>query len=301
MTAKDLSLGLLTVIIWGLNFIAIQVGLTTIPPLLLGALRFCAVAFPLIFVLDRPPISWFWLISLGLTINTGQFAFLFIGMKLGMPPGLASLVAQSQVFFTLIFAVSILREKWYFNHLLGLFIAACGIIVIGSQHGTNMTLSGFIFTIGAAASWAIGNIITRKSSMGIPAYSALSLVVWSGAVAILPLLILSWFIEGPTAWQMAWHLADWTTILSVMYLSYCASLIGYVVWSSLLSKYPAGMVSPFALLVPVVGITSSALLLNERLSIYQILGVMLVMFGLIIHMFGKKYVQSFIIRLRPSE
>jgi len=293
LNKRDTSLGLLTVIIWGLNFIAIPVGLNTVPPLLLGALRFCAVTFPLIFILPRPPISWFWLIALGLTINTGQFAFLFLGIKLGMPAGLASLIIQSQVFFTLIFAVTILGEKWYLNHVLGLLIAACGMTVIGLQHGSNMTLPGFICTIGAAASWAIGTIITRKSSIGVPSYSALSLVVWAGAVAIIPLLVLSWFMEGPVAWENAWHLADWTTILSLIYLAYLASLTGYVIWSKLLAKYPAGIVSPLALLVPVVGIGSSAILLNERLSLYQISGVLLVMFGLIIHVFGEKYVPQF--------
>jgi len=293
MNKKDTCLGLLTVVIWGLNFIAIHIGLNTVPPLLLGSLRFCAVTFPLIFIIPRPPIAWRWLIALGLTINTGQFAFLFMGMKLGMPSGLASLIIQTQVFFTLIFAAALLAEKWHINHIIGLLTAACGMTVIGAQHGVNMTLLGFILTVGAAASWAMGNIITRKSSIGAPAYSALSLVVWSGAVAIIPLLILSYFIEGPAAWLNAWHLADITTISSLIYLAYIASLVGYVIWSKLLAKYPAGLVSPLALLVPVVGIASSAVLFNEHLSIYQIIGVLLVMLGLLIHVFGQKCLENF--------
>lgn len=293
MNKKDTCLGLLTVIVWGLNFIAIRIGLNTVPPLLLGSLRFCAVAFPLIFFIPRPPISWKWLFALGFTINTGQFAFLFMGMKMGMPSGLASLIIQSQVFFTLIFAVTLLAEKYYLNHIIGLLVAAFGMAVIGAQHDANMTLLGFTLTIGAATSWAMGNIITRKSSIGVPAYSALSLVVWSGAAAIVPLLILSYFIEGPAAWLNAWHLADRTTIFSLIYLAYIASLVGYVIWSTLLAKYPAGLVSPLALLVPVVGIASSAILFNEHLSIYQIIGVLLVMLGLLIHVFGQKYLENF--------
>lgn len=295
MHKKDFFFGLLTVVIWGLNFIAIQVGLTAIPPLLLGALRFLVVTFPLIFFFPHPPIQWKYLIALGLTINTGQFAFLFLGMKLGMPSGLASLIIQSQVFFTSLLAIFILSEKSFLNHVIGLLTASLGILVIGLQHGGNMTLSGFIFTICAAISWAIGNIITRKSSITSPSYSPLSLVIWSGAVAILPLLLLSWFIEGPVAWELAWQIADAKTFAALIYLGYFASLIGYVIWSRLLTKYPAGIVSPLALLVPVVGISSSTLLLHEQLSFYQGVGILLVMLGLIIHVLGKKCIARLLV------
>jgi O-acetylserine/cysteine efflux transporter len=298
MHKKDFFFGLLTVIIWGLNFIAIQVGLTTVPPLLLGALRFLVVTFPLIFFFPRPPIPWKYLIALGLTINTGQFAFLFLGMKLGMPSGLASLIIQSQVFFTSLLAIFILSEKSFLHHVIGLLTASLGILVIGLQHGGNMTLSGFIFTICAAISWAIGNIITRKSSIDSPSYSALSLVIWSGAVAILPLLLLSWFIEGPAAWEIAWQISDAKTLAALIYLGYFASLIGYVIWSRLLTKYPAGIVSPLALLVPVVGISSSALLLHEQLSFYQGVGILLVMLGLIIHVLGKKCITRILVLIK---
>lgn len=285
MKGKDIGIGLIVVVLWGLNFIAIKVGLQDAPPLLLGALRFLTAVVPAIFFIKKPPVPWRWLIALGLSINVGQFAFLFMGMKFGMPAGLASLVLQSQAFFTLAIAVVFLGEHWRWNHVAGLTLAACGMAVIGLQQDTGMTSLGFWLVIAASLSWATGNIITRKATQGVPPFSMLALVIWSGAVAILPLALLSLLVEGPASWVAAWEAFSWTTGSSLLYLAYGATLAGYGLWGRLLSRYQAATVSPFALLVPIVGMSSSALILGESLSIWQMIGAALVMAGLGINVF----------------
>lgn len=292
MKSTDIAIGLAVIVIWGLNFIAIKVGLHDVPPLLLGALRFFFATFPVIFFLPRPPVAWRWLIALGLTINVGQFAFLFLGMKLGMPAGLASLVLQAQAFFTLAVAVLLLGERWQRNHLLGLAVAALGMAVIGSQQNGEMNASGFWLTICAAASWGSGNVVMRRATQGVPPFSMLSLVVWAGAVAILPLALLSLLLEGAAAWQTAFTAPSLASAASIVYLAYLATLGGYGLWGKLLSRYPAGVVAPFALLVPLVGLSSSALLLGETLSPLQCLGALLVMGGLVIHVFGQRWIKA---------
>ncbi|MDR3562146.1 MAG: EamA family transporter [Negativicutes bacterium] len=289
MRGNDVVIGLIVVVFWGLNFIAIKTGLQDIPPLLLGALRFIATCLPAIFFLPRPPVSWFWLIALGLTINVGQFAFLFLGMKLGMPAGLASLILQAQAFFTLAIAVAVLNERWHWSHILGPILAACGMAIIGSQQEGSMTTIGLELTLAAAGCWGIGNIIMRRATQGVPPYSMLALVVWAGAIAILPLMLLSWCIEGPSAWQKAWLSFNWTAVAAVAYLAYFATLGGYGLWGKLLSRYPASVVSPFALLVPVIGMSSSAFFLGEALSLWQMSGATLVMAGLVVHVFGERF------------
>ncbi|HWR39603.1 MAG TPA: EamA family transporter [Patescibacteria group bacterium] len=286
MNGRDLFMGLVVVVIWGLNFIAIKVGLQDMPPLLLGTLRFLVATLPAIFFLPRPPIAWRWLLALGLALNVGQFAFLFMGMKLGMSAGLASLLLQSQAFFTLAVAVAVLRERWFWHHIAGLVTAAGGMAVIGLQQGGNVTVIGFGLVLLAACSWGIGNVILRRATRDIPPFSMLALVVWAGAVAIIPLAILSLCVEGATAWVDALRSLNSTTVGSLVYLAYFATLCGYALWGKLLAKYPAAAVSPLALLVPVVGISSSALLLGEVLSGSQVIGALLVMLGLVIHVFG---------------
>jgi len=287
MQRQDLIIALLVIIVWGLNFIAIKLGLQNMPPLLLGTLRFLLACFPAIFFLPRPPIRWPWLIALGLSINVGQFAFLFLSMKVGMPAGLASLLLQSQAFFTLFIAVTWFGERWQWNHVVGLTLSVCGMIIIGLQQGGDMTNTGFGLILAAAACWGIGNIIMRQATLGVPKFSMLSLVVWSGAVAILPLTLLSLMLEGYDSWLIAFSSATWITAGSVVYLAFFATLVGYGLWGKLLSRYPAAVVSPLALMVPLVGMSSSAIFLGESLSLAQTLGALLVMLGLAVHVFGR--------------
>jgi O-acetylserine/cysteine efflux transporter len=291
LSRRDIGIGLIVVVLWGLNFIAIKLGLGNMPPLLLATLRFVVLCLPAIFFLPKPPVAWRWLIALGLTLNVGQFTFLFWGMKLGMPAGLSSLIHQSQAFFTLLIAVLFIGERLHWNNLMGLIIAAIGMALIAAQQGSSMTAAGFWVTIIGAASWGAGNVIMRRATQGVPPFSMLALVVWAGAVAILPLGLLSIVIEGPAAWQTALHSFNWITAASIIYLAYFASLCGYGLWGKLLSRYPAATVSPFALLVPVVGMSSATLLLRESISLWQIIGAVLVMAGLIVHVFGGRWIK----------
>ena len=286
MSKHGIGIGLIVAVLWGLNFIAIKLGLADMPPLLLATIRFIIVCIPAIFFLPKPPVGWRQLIALGLTLNVGQFAFLFVGIKLGMPAGLSSLVHQSQAFFTLVFAALILGERWEWNNLTGLIIAAGGMVVVGSQQGGSMTAAGFWLTLCASSSWGMGNVVIRRASKDTPPFSMLSLVVWAGAVAILPLGLLSLLFEGPAVWKTAWDSLNWVTLVSIIYLAYFASLCGYGLWGRLLSRYPAAAVAPFSLLVPIIGMSSAVLFLNETFSLWQIIGAILVMLGLAVNVFG---------------
>lgn len=282
MSPKDLLLALVVIVVWGLNFVVIKVGLDDMPPMLLGALRFMLAAFPAILFVRRPQMPLRWLLAYGLTISLGQFAFLFSAMSVGMPAGLASVVLQSQAFFTLIFAVLFLGERVRASNVLGLLVAAGGLLLIALQNDFSMTLAGFLLTIGAASMWGLGNIITRK----VGKVNLVGLVVWGSLVPPLPFLALSWLLEGPQVMEAAVRDISLNSILVLVYLAFGATILGYGLWSRLLSRYLASQVAPFSLLVPVVGLSSSALLLGERLGTQQMLGALLVMLGLLINVWG---------------
>lgn len=301
MQRKDILIGIIVVSLWGLSFIAIKLGLRDMPPMLLAAVRFLVAVFPVILFVPRPPIAWRWLIMLGLFLNVGQFIFLHLGIKLGMPAGLSSLVHQSQVFFTMVFAAVWLGERWQRHNIIGMVLAVCGIMVIGLQQGAAATAAGFWITLIGSASWGMGNVIMRRATFGVPPFSMLALVVWAGAVAILPLALLSLLFEGFGAWQAAYRSINPVSFGSVVYLSYFAILGGYGLWGVLLSRYPASVVSPFSLLIPVVGMGSCAWLLGESLNVIQGLGALLVMGGLTIHVLGKKLFGNLIRRKADQE
>lgn len=282
MAPKDLLLALIVIIAWGVNFVVIKVGLDGLPPMLLGALRFALVAFPAILLVKRPKLPLRWLVAYGATISLGQFAFLFEAMAHGMPPGLASLVLQAQAFFTLFFAALFLGEKLRAASLLGLIIAAGGLALIGFDNSAATPLVAVVLTLCGAAMWAMGNIITRRFGN----INLVGLVVWGALIPPIPFFILSWYLEGPAVIEQSLLNIRLSSILSLAYLAFVATMLGYSLWSKLLSRYPAGKVAPFSLLVPVIGLASAALLLNERLSHLQWLGGLLVMAGLAINVFG---------------
>jgi O-acetylserine/cysteine efflux transporter len=282
MPLKDMLLALVVVLAWGLNFIAIKLGLHGIPPMLLGALRFFFAAVPAVFFIKRPNVPWRWLILYGLTISFGQFALLFSAIYVGMPAGLASLVMQAQAFFTLLFAVLLLNERLRMQHLFGLLIAAAGLAIIGMQGGHTMTIAGFLLTLCAALSWSAGNIVTKK----IGKVDMLGLVVWGSLLPPLPFLAMSLWLESPQAIATALSNISMVSILSILYLAFIATLLGYSLWSRLLSRYPASHVAPFSLLVPVIGLSSASLLLGEQLTSAQMLGTVFVMVGLGVNVFG---------------
>jgi len=289
MSPKDLLLALTVVLVWGINFVIIKVGLHGLPPMLLGALRFALVAFPAVLFVPRPKIPLKWLLAYGATISLGQFAFLFSAMYVGMPAGLASLVLQSQAFFTLTIAAVVLREPIRWFHLAGMAVAACGLAIIGMAGGaaaTGMTTVGFLLTLCGAFSWASGNIVTKRIGTVTGPVNVVSLVVWGALVPPVPFLLLSYWMEGPELIAHSLANIGASSIGALVYLAFGATIFGYSLWSRLLGRYAASQVAPLSLLVPVVGLVSAAVLLGERLAPEQWLGGAVVMAGLLLNVFG---------------
>ena len=304
MSTRQWLMALCIITIWGLNFVVIKVGLSGgVPPFLLGCLRFVLVFFPAVLWVPRPRLDWRWLLAYGLTINLGQFALLFWAMSVGMPAGLASLVLQAQVLFTLGLSVLLWRERLHAVNVAGLLIAIGGLWMLGMQSLTNapassqMTLAGLLLTLGAAFSWACGNVINkhmmnRRPADGRPASGGasdlLGVVVWSAAVPILPFALLAWWFEGPQRLTAVWTNLHWGTVLAVAYLAYAATILGYTLWGTLLTRLPTSTVAPLTLLVPVVGLSSAWLLLGEQLSALQMAGAATILTGLGVHVFGRR-------------
>ncbi|KOA71357.1 MULTISPECIES: EamA family transporter [Pantoea] len=290
MSVKDMLLALCVVVAWGVNFVVIKLGLQGMPPFLLAGLRFTLVAFPAIFFVRRPPIPLRWLVVYGMTISFGQFAFLFLAIKLGMPAGLASLVLQAQAFFTLLLGALLLAEKLRWNHIVGIIIATLGIFLLATagmegQTSAGITLTTMMLTLSAALSWGLGNI-TNKIIMRNRSVPIMSLVVWSALVPIVPFFACSLLFDGQAAIVNSLLHIGLQTVLALFYLAFVATIVGYAIWGNLLSRYETWRVAPLSLLVPVVGIITAALVLDEHLSGQQMLGAVVIILGLLVNVFG---------------
>lgn len=288
IAARDLALILAIVALWGLSFVAIKVALREIPPFALAALRFVLAALPLAFV-ERPRMPWRYIAGYGFAIGVCQFGLLFLGMKLGMAAGLSSLVIQVQIFFTIGLAVAFLHDPLHREDLIGAVIATAGVVVLGAHElrgGATSTLIGYLLVIAASLAWAVGNVVAKAGARFHD--DMFALVVWSSLVPPLPLALLAYFFEGGTQVWSAIAAASLLAWGSVLFLAWGATLFGFASWARLLHKYPTALVSPFALLIPVSGLASGAILLGEGLAPLQMAGVTLVLVGLAEVVFGAR-------------
>ncbi len=264
-------------------------------PMMLGALRFALAAFPLILFVRRPQLPWQWIAAYGLVQGLGQFGLLFTALKFGMPAGMASLVIQTQAFFTLLLAAPVLGERARRHHWIGLGVAALGLAVIAGGRGEGpgqMTMLGFGLTLGAAFMWAASNMIVRRASRKAPGYDPFAFIAWSSAAPVLPFLLLAVLIDGwaPVVGMITG--IGWGEALSVLYLAVLATLVAYTLWTGLLTRHPAAKIAPFSLLVPVVGLWAASMAFGEQLQPLQWLGAAGVLAGLIINQVGGRWLRS---------
>ncbi len=273
-------LALAVVAIWGSNFVVIRLGLNALPPLLFATLRFSFAVLPAIFFLKKPDLPWRHLAGYGLLIGVGQFGLLFLAMRSDISPGLASLVIQTQVFFTLMLSMRLNKEGVQGYQWLALLLAAGGIALIASHTDGSATPVGLLMILVAAFSWACANMLGKRAGR----VNMLAYMVWTSIFAVPPLLALSLLVEGPAAMAAGLARADATTWAAVVWQAVGNTLFGYAAWGWLLARHAPATVVPMALLVPVFGMSTAALLLGESLPAWKLGAAALVLSGLALNL-----------------
>jgi len=292
LTGRDLAAALIVVLVWGVNFVAMKFALRDFTPFQLGAARYVFAVLPLVLFIRPPEVPWKWVMLYGLCQGVGQFGLLFIALKVGMTAALASVLVQTQVFFTALFGFVLLHERASRPLQAGMVLAALGLscfawnyVSPGAAGSSATTVAGFVLTLCAAAMWALSNIVARRVQKISGNYSPVAFVVWSSLVAVLPFMILSWVFD-PEAVRWQWLQAGWTSWLSIAYLGWVATVVGYSLWTGLLKRHPANRVSPFGLGVPIVGLAAGMLVLGEVITPWQWAGIALVVAALACVMLG---------------
>jgi len=278
MRPAHLALAVLVAAIWGLNFVVIEVGLEDFPPLLLSALRYALAALPLIVLGGMPALRWRWVLAVGVAIGVVKFSLLFIGMDVGMPAGLASLVLQAQALFTVVLAGAVLGERIAGSQVAGLAIAFAGLALVAGGLDGAATPEGFALVIAAAAAWGVGNLALKRAAPADP----LRFMTVMCLVPPVPLLALSLAFEGPREIGDALAGADARGVGAVLYLAFAATTVGWGLWGHLIGTYAASTVAPFSLLVPIFGLSFAALLLGEPVSGRDVGAAVLVLGGVLL-------------------
>jgi O-acetylserine/cysteine efflux transporter len=285
MSIKDICLAFLVVMIWGLNFSIIKIGLEELPPILFSALRFALVALPAVFFVPFPKTSIWNVVGVGVFLGVLKFGCLFVAMKSDASAGLSSLLLQAQVFFTIGFSVLFYKEHITKSQLLGVVIASMGFSLFFVNAGQNITYLGLILILLAAFFWSISNLIMKK----IKDVNLLHFMVWVCLIPPLPLLFLSYVTEtsDPVSVILSTSLNTWSALV---YVSLVSTLVAFAIWGKLLKSYASIKVAPFALLIPVIGIIASNIILDESLSLIEYAGGILIMLGLIFCVLGGKLI-----------
>jgi O-acetylserine/cysteine efflux transporter len=282
MTTRDRLLAAVVALLWGGNFLAIHATIEHFPPLFAGALRFVVIAVPTILFVPRPNVPLRWLLGYGLGFGTLQFAFLFVGMDIGMPTGLASLVLQASAPFTVLLGAVFLREKLSARQLIGILLAVGGMAAIAWQRSQYAALLPVVLTLLGALSWAVGNICARQAKPDNP----LHLTLWMSVVPPLPMFALSLVFEGPAQQEQSFagvtSTAGWLALAGLAYTALISTVVGSGIWTALMRRNPAGVVAPFSLLVPVVGITLAFVVLHERPTLLELLAGVVVVGGVLL-------------------
>ncbi len=287
MTARDSLLAALVATIWGFNFVVIDWGMSDVPPLLFVAIRFTAVLLPAIFFIARPDAPWRSILAVGTFMSLGQFAFLYVAMSAGMPPGLAALVLQAQVVFTIVIAAGVLREIPTAAQAAGVALGVLGLMIVAIGRGGHVPLLALALCLLGALSWGIGNVVARAAR--VP--GGLALTVWSALVVPIPLLALSLMIDGPTAVTAALVGFSWQAAISTLYTAALSSLVGYGIFNSLLARWPSSAVVPWVLLAPVVAMASAWAILDQRPNAAECGGGVLLLVGVLVALRPRRAVQ----------
>lgn len=288
LTPRHTLLAVAIVAVWGTNFVVIKLALAHLPPLLFATLRFTLAAFPGVFLLRRPAVPLRQLATYGILTGVGQFGLLFIAIHGGFAPGLASLVIQSHVFFTIGLALWLSGERLCPAQLVALALGAAGIAVIGANTGGTTTLGGVAMVLGAALAWASSNMIQRRA-IGV---NMLAYVVWASLFAVPPLLLLSLWIDGWPAIVAGIRGAGTTTWAAVMWQAVGNTMFGYGAWGFLLTRYPAATVAPWSLLVPVFGMTTAAWWLAEPLPGWKLGAAAMILGGLALNVWWPRFART---------
>ncbi|HUB03844.1 MAG TPA: EamA family transporter [Solirubrobacteraceae bacterium] len=276
MSTRHVLLAIAVALVWGINFVLIDVALGSFPPLLFAALRFTLVAFPAVLVVRRPRVPLRWVIGVGLFMSAGQFALLFVAIHRGVPPGLASVILPTQTVFTIALAIVFLGERPGRAQLAGAAVAVGGVVVIAAGRAHGVPFGALLLCIGAAASWGIGNICNRRAQ----APDAIALLVWSSLVPPLPLFGLSLAVEGPHEIGHAFANLEPGGLLALLYVVIASTGFGFGTWTWLLRRHPASRVAPASLLVPPIGIAAAWIALGEPPGAGELAGAAIILCGL---------------------
>lgn len=292
---KDSLIAILVVVLWGFNFVPIKVTLQYLTPFELGTVRFLFAVIPMCFFMALPKVRWRWLLMSGLLQGFGQFSLMFVSIEVGMTAALASVLAQTQIYFTAFGSFLIFRSRPSVLLWVSMGTAAIGLLFYGYSAvstGGEVTILGIILMLGAAAMWSGANMVASVVAKESQNYNPLGYIVWSSLPAAVCFMIVVAITSPDASKWLVWQTyKEITPILwmSFMYLGWASTIVAYGLWTQLLKRHDANKVAPFSLGVPITGMFAGIWILGEAVDKWQWIGTAFIGLSLLIVMFAPKW------------
>jgi len=266
MKPADLALGVTVMLIWGVNFVAAKLGVGQLPPILLMAIRFATVAALLLPFARLPRGRLRGIAALSFTLGCAHFSCMFTGLR-GLDAGTTAILTQTQVPFAAALAAIIYREKLGWIRAAGMIVAFGGVAMMAGEPRFTDNLGSVALVLIAAFLWAASNIQIKQ----LGPINGTSLNAYLALFSAPQLALVSSTIES--GHRAALANADWSVVaFSILYMAVLTQIVSYVMWYRLLRLYPVNNVMPLTLLVPVFGVLSGVVFLDEALGWRAVVG-----------------------------
>ncbi len=213
------------------------------------------------------------LVLLALLNVTGWNLFSAYGVA-HMKAGAASIIAFTMPAWATILSRLILGEPLTLAKLLGVGLGITGLalLVWPDMRAFGAAPLGAIFMLCAALSWAGGSVLLKHIPWTMP---AVSLTGWQLLIGSVPVLLGTLLLEPVTALFHLSAKALWATA----YITVLGVVGGYLAWVRIVQMFPVSLASVGTLVVPIIGVFSSAILLGEPIGVREIAALFLVVAG----------------------
>jgi O-acetylserine/cysteine efflux transporter len=279
MSAIQIFCAVAVPLLWGLQFVAIKVGVTEFPPLFFLGLRFLVIALLLIPFVKRPtrrqlgPIA-----AISVFLGGLNFGLFYIGLGLGSG-SLAAVAYQLATPFTVLLAWPLLAERPTLTTSAGMVLAFAGVIILAAGPGLSANGLPLLLVVVAAFAFAMSNVLTKRYGP----FDSLMLMGWSSLLTVPQVMAMSLLLEqGQIASLAAANQGGW---LALAYTIFIGGIVGFGLWFWLIARCSMDRVAPFGLLLPVFALISSVLFLGDRVTPKLIVGGLLAIAGVAITQF----------------
>lgn len=273
----------ITVILWGISYISIKIVVSEVPPITMALIRFLITTIILLTIVKRVEPSsklqredFFKMIMSGFFGITLYFYFENTGLKFTTASN-ASLIASIIPILAIIMDILIFKTKVLATHILGISCAMIGTYLTITANGqldfTSSTFKGNSFVVCAMISWTLYTLLNKALQNR---YSGLFLITYQTLFGTLILTPASFFEYNQ------WHIFSLVALINILFLAVFCSALCYFFYVYALKTLDVAITTLYLNLVPIVGVISGYLVLNESILPIQILGGLIIILGIIV-------------------